>query len=691
MSAVRVSLEPDERSPARARRVVRQAMVEAELPHLLDDVLLLVTELVTNAAVHAGTQLELDLDTTSPGVRVEVTDHSPAAFPVLRPRAEEEREGGRGLFLMDALATRWGTTHFATGKSVWFELQRDAPAPPASTWPTLGDVDEAVQLDWLLGLPAHLERKLSEARLQEELVHRLGDVLAAEDVWLAAPGRSGARWTVVAVRGIAPDEEELEAHRRAVLGAHDPVLRERGDLLVVITGNGGTAGVLGVRGAAGLDPSQVALARLVGQRLALSLGDADSASTRERERGSLALLAEASDMFAGQLDVQLASALAAQLVVPRFAEWSALYTALDGSPRLAAVAHADEEQLTGLREGLEDGAGPAFAARILADLEPQAPALLPAADLPPALGALRAGQALALPLVARRRLLGALVVARPAGDAYSPQDVGVLLDLARRAALAIDNARLYQERTAIAQALQAWLLPPALPTAAELDVGARYVAAGAGNEVGGDFSDVFALPQGGWGIAIGDVCGKGAEAAAITGLARDVLRLLLRRGATPAEALRELNEAILDLGERGRFCTAAAATLHADARGLSVCLSVAGHPPPVRIGAHGTDLVSADGSLLGVMPDVELADEHLRLEPGDALVLYTDGVTERRRGALMLGEEGLLRILRRAGGLPADAVAGLVEREVTAFAREASRDDLALLVVRATGAHPAAG
>lgn len=686
MTHVAVTLVPDERSPALARRVVRQALGEAQLPHLLDDVLLLVTELVTNAAVHAGTAFQLDLDAQAPGVRIEVTDHSPGAFPVLRPRAEEEREGGRGLFLMDALSTRWGTTHFATGKSVWFELDRAVPAVPVASPPALGSVGDPPDVDWLLGLPAHLQQHLSEHRLQGELIHRLGDVLAVEDVWLSSTDGRAGRWVLAAVRGAAPDAGDLEAQRRLVVAASEPVVREDGDLLVVLGGPGGPVGVLGVRGGATFAPAQVALVRLVGQRLLLSLGDAEAAASRSRERGSLALLAEASDMFAGQLDVQLAAALAAQLVVPRFAQWSAVYTTLDGGPRLAAVAHADEEQLTDVRAGLEDDAGRGFARELMRGLEPQAPVFLPAADLPPGVVAQTAGQVLGLPLVARRRLLGALIVVRPAEDGYAAQDVGVLLDLARRAALAIDNARLYQERTAIAQALQAWLLPPELPSAVELDVGARYVAAGAGNEVGGDFYDVFRLSDGGWGVAIGDVCGKGAEAAAITGLARDVLRLLLRRGTAPAQALRELNDAILELGERGRFCTAAAATLHVDGEGLTVCLSVAGHPAPVRLADGVTELVGAGGSLLGVMADVELEDAQLRLSAGDSLVFYTDGVTERRRGPLMLGEEGLLRILRGAHGLPADAVAGLVEREVTAFAREASRDDLALLVVRATGA-----
>ena len=100
-----------------------------------------------------------------------------------------------------------------------------------------------------------------------------------------------------------------------------------------------------------------------------------------------------------------------------------------------------------------------------------------------------------------------------------------------------------------------------LPTVAHVEFGARYAAAGEGNEVGGDFYDVFELPDGQWAVAIGDVCGKGPEAAAITGLARNVLRLLGREGIAPPAVLRRLNTAILDLGDRGRFCTATMATV----------------------------------------------------------------------------------------------------------------------------------
>ncbi len=313
------------------------------------------------------------------------------------------------------------------------------------------------------------------------------------------------------------------------------------------------------------------------------------------------------------------------------------------------------------------------------------PSLLGASEVPTELSG-HVGEVLAVPLVARRRLLGVLLVGRRAGTAYARDDSGLLLDLARRAALAVDNARLYEERAAVAKALQTSLLPPALPTVPYVQFGARYAAAGEGNEVGGDFYDVFGLLDGQWSVAIGDVCGKGPEAAAITGLARNVMRLLGREGRQPQAVLRRLNSAILELGERGRFCTASLATVSPVSGGLQVRLSCAGHPQPVLVQADGTvSFVGTSGSLLGVMRDIDVAVDELFLRPGDALVFYTDGVTERRSGNRMFGEDSLLACCAAAAGQSADEFAGHLEAVVRDFGREASRDDLAVLVVRATG------
>jgi serine phosphatase RsbU (regulator of sigma subunit)/anti-sigma regulatory factor (Ser/Thr protein kinase) len=693
-AASAVVLPPEDTSPGAARQILRRALRQAGLEAVLDEALLLVTELVTNAVVHAGTALELRIDTGEAGLRVDVLDASPGASPVVKGSPEAAREGGRGLFLLDALADEWGTTHTRTGKSVWFRLGApdSAVTPPPGPAGVLAEPVESAgpaALSWLLALPEDLEQRLSPEQLLGELLHRLADALAVPQAALVAESiEDPGTWLVVASRGQEPSPHDVEALRRWAQSGQGPVLRDGASVLLPVRGRGGVLGALMIA-VPDLDPASLSVARLANERLAMVMRDERAEVAQRRQRGSLALLAEASDMFAATLDVALAVSLTGQLVVPRLARWAAVYTMGDHGIELAAVSHEHEAGVASLREALSGAAGSVLAERLASDLAAQRPVLVGRSELAAAVGDAGLGDVLALPLVARRRLLGGLVVARGAGERYSAEDVSLLLDLARRAALAVDNARLYGERTAIAHALQASLLPPALPSAGPVDFGARYLPAGEGNEVGGDFYDVFALPDGAWGVAIGDVCGKGAEAAAITGLARNVLRLLLREGRSPSEALRRLNDAVLELGEGGRFCTVAVAVVRPSEQvpgGLDLCFSSAGHPPPAVLPLLGPpSFAGGTGTLLGVVADVDLEDEELFLPPGDALVFYTDGVTERRRGARMFGDETLLAALGRAAGRSADAIAGLLEREVREFAPDTSRDDLAVLVVRAAG------
>ncbi|MBW3640138.1 MAG: SpoIIE family protein phosphatase [Actinobacteria bacterium] len=704
MNAI-TTLPAQDRSPGTARRVVQDALMGGGLEVLLDDALLLVTELVTNSVVHAGTDVELHVDIGVGRARVEVVDRGAGALPNVAGVPGADREGGRGIFLLDALAQEWGTRHFAGGKSVWFTLgvsDRVVSRPRSLRASTPGKAPSPPVVSWLLGLPADLEERLSPAHLLGELLHRLCGAMDLADGWLYAEGIDDTnRWAVLAAHDLGAEPPEVDAVRRLAREGVDQVLSGGGGLLVLpLRRRTGVFGALVVGDADRLDATGVALARLVGDRMGVVLRDDRAHVAQLRDRGSLALLAEASEMFAGTLDVTLAVTLAAQLVVPRFATWAGVYTAEEQGVHLAAVAHQDEEGLVHLRAGLEGPGAQLLAEQLVRELGEQ-PSLLAASDVPRELAG-DVGEVLAVPLVARRRLLGVLLVGRRTGTGYARDDSGLLLDLARRAALAVDNARLYEERAAVAKALQASLLPPALPTVPGVEFGARYAAAGEGNEVGGDFYDVFALPHvagadvgeadvagvddGQWAVAIGDVCGKGAEAAAITGLARNVLRLLGREGRPPQAILQRLNSAILELGERGRFCTASLAAIHPSAEGVRVRLSCAGHPLPVLVTADGrATLVGTGGSLLGVMDEVHPPADELFLRPGDTLVFYTDGVTERRSGDRMFGEDSLLASCAAAAGRSADEFAGQLEQAVRDFGDEPSRDDLAVLVVRATG------
>jgi sigma-B regulation protein RsbU (phosphoserine phosphatase) len=423
---------------------------------------------------------------------------------------------------------------------------------------------------------------------------------------------------------------------------------------------------------------------LAADRLAHLLQDESARHALVHDRGALTLLAEASEMFAGALDVTLATTLLCQLVVPRFGAWAAVYGTSDDRAHLLSVSHVHEEQIAELRVRLSDTRSLAAAGR-LAQLGADArPLVLSREELPPGLLSQDQTGVLAVPLTARRRVLGVLLVA-PAGGSGRPADeVSLLVDLARRAALAVEGARLYEERSAVAQALQASLLPPTLPEVDGLQFGARYAAAGEGNEVGGDFYDVFPVGDGCWAVAIGDVCGKGPEAATITGLARNVLRLMVEDGRPPDEAFRRLNQAILDLGDRGRFLTATLALLEPYDGGVRVVLAVAGHPPPAVVDQVGqVRFLDAGGTLLGVTADIQVGVEHLTLQLGEQLVLYTDGVTERRDQDRWFGETTLSAALAQAQGRSADAVAGHLEQRVRSFAAAAASDDLAVLVVGA--------
>ncbi|MGH8891536.1 MAG: SpoIIE family protein phosphatase [Acidothermaceae bacterium] len=695
-------LEPASSSASAARRVVEAAVLENSLAGFIDEALLLVTELVTNAIVHAGTEIELRVEAGHGSMRVEVVDQSPGLITIAHEMASETREGGRGLLLLDALATEWGTRHFGWGKSVWFQLGAVAvpqqpqpvdPAPPAELLTSARPTASAAlsrqrphdAISWLVSLPADIEQKLRPDQVIAELLHRLAAGVSIAQCWAYSHAADDEqRWVLVAALdslSVAPD---ADAVRRASERGFSE-LPDSDVFLLRLQGASGVFGAVAILGGARLDAEQSALVKLVAERIAVILRDDLARAAQLRSRGSLALLAEASEMFAGTLDVQLAMTLATQLVVPRFARWAAVWSTYEHQPRITAVTHADENRLPELQSALGGIEGEQLASTLARNLVERRPNLVHGSELPTELVEERSGEVLALPLVARRRLLGVLIVGRPAGAIFGSDDVGLLNDLARRTAVAVDSARLYEESTSVARALQASLLPPTLPDSPVVEFGARYAAAGEGNEVGGDFYDVFDLGRhsAGWGIAIGDVCGKGPEAAAITGMARDVLRLLMRDGLPIPAALRRLNGAILDLGERGRFCTATLGRVEPDADRLNVTLSLAGHPAPVLVRADGTvKFFGRSGTLLGVFPELRLNEDNVALEPGDSLVFYTDGVTERRSAGLMFGDDNLMACLREAAGQSADAMAGLLEEHVQRFGL--ARDDLAVLVVRCT-------
>jgi serine phosphatase RsbU (regulator of sigma subunit) len=244
----------------------------------------------------------------------------------------------------------------------------------------------------------------------------------------------------------------------------------------------------------------------------------------------------------------------------------------------------------------------------------------------------------------------------------------------------------------MSSALQRSLLPPELPDIPGLDVAVVYEPAGQRSEVGGDFYDLFESepdPTGGarWRFAIGDVCGTGPEAAAVTGLARYALRILAGEGLPVPDVLVRLNRLILAEGPRARLLTLLHGEISMDERGgMHLEVVSAGHPPPLLLHPDGrVDGPIEPQPLLGVFEDdIDFRAKRLTLEPGQLLLCVTDGVTERREGNRMLGDgQGLERLLSSFTGMSAGAVAAGVQRAVREFGSNPSNDDVALIVLRA--------
>jgi phosphoserine phosphatase RsbU/P len=237
-----------------------------------------------------------------------------------------------------------------------------------------------------------------------------------------------------------------------------------------------------------------------------------------------------------------------------------------------------------------------------------------------------------------------------------------------------------REAVALARTLQQTLIPPTPPVIPGLDLAAAYHPAGHGAEVGGDFYDVFRVGADEWVVTLGDVCGKGYDAAIVTALVRHTIRALSVGERSPARVLSGLDE-VLNRHDTDRFCTAVVLYLVRRDDGWEVTAALGGHPPALLLHADGQlEPVGGRGPLLGILDNATFAEQHLRLRPGDLLLLYTDGVIEGGRGSDMFGEERLLQTVRDAPPRPAELVAAVVG-EVLDFQAGTLRDDVAVVAL----------
>ncbi|WP_369195700.1 SpoIIE family protein phosphatase [Streptomyces djakartensis] len=629
-------------APGAARSLLRTAFAEwteSGLPgaehlgeRLVADARLVVSELVTNAVVHAGTDVELEcrLEGDAPDTAalvVEVCDHHPSRAPrgAAPDPSHEPPEYGRGLRLVGALSEAWGITYRTGRKTVWARL------------PAAGCEAEAQ----------------AEAYAGEHALAR--DLRVAESLAPVPPGPAGPGDR--ARRNDAPD----------------------------------AAGPSGPR-----DPA----------------GSCDRWERHDEQdgswlgRGALSFLAEASDLLAGQLDEDLVAALTGQLIVPRLADWCAMWmedeatggwSGADG-PGLTRVWHGSEHRVEELRRAL--------------DKEPPQPSDPsrpgPAAYHWPGEALGGPGAALAYRLVAGGRPLGTLVIGRSGPAGFPDEITGLVEDLSRRVALAVGAARQYARQATISAVLQRGLLPGAVAEIPGVRSALVYEPCDKGGP-SGDFYDLFPAGDGRWCFAVGDVQGKGPEAAVVIGLARPWLRLLAREGYRVADVLDRLNQLLLDDATEAADA-AARALVAAGARptppgdgpqtrflsllygelvpfdgGVHCTVASAGHPLPLLLGAGGEVQPCAQPqTLLGVVEDATYTSESFDLRPGDTVLCVTDGVTERRSGSRQFDDgDGLAAALAGCAGLRAELIAERIQQLVHDFGERPPADDLALLVLQA--------
>jgi GAF domain-containing protein/anti-sigma regulatory factor (Ser/Thr protein kinase) len=709
--------QPEPAAVAAARRFVRETLQSwlaaeqaAEGHGLVDDAVLLTSELVTNAVVHAGTPVQVTCKLADGGLEVMVRDSLPASMvpgPVKDEDIPAERTSGRGLLLPSALASAWGVTYGRAAKAVWFRMGLASAREDESSGALAGHPRR--------GQPGAVHRPAGRPRASEWAPGLSGgsgyDELLASALE-SALGALGAD----AAYALVPDEDG-DLRVRAAAGddiiGDDPAGLLAAPLSVLTApflSGGRVTGVLVVTGAAPGRFTERAADQL--QQLADQVaGPLERARLGEIEmlrRARAGIAAEANDLLAGPVDQDAILALAGRAVVPRLAAWCAVLLAgPDGTLQPVYVRHAEEFRSADLSwvVGRACPVAP-WGARRTADGPGSARAWpLAAADLAgasPGAAELAAGGAWCVPLAARGGTLGLLAIGGPATGRLPREVAGLADDLSRRIALALDGARLAARQELASEALRRALVPPELPRIPGIDVAVAHDLAAGGGEAGGDFCDVFPAGEGRWRFAVGETCGTQPEAAAATSLARHALRILAGEGHSIPAVLGRLNELLVDEGSPGRFLTLVHGEIVTGSP-VRITLACAGQPLPLLLRAPG-DSLSADSlsvdapaagprvpecaalpqPILGVIEGLAFEAQTIRLSPGDLLLCVTDGVTRRRDGNRLLDDDdGLARLLAGCAGLPADVVAAKVHEEVRAFGGRPPADGMALLAIRA--------
>jgi PAS domain S-box-containing protein len=419
--------------------------------------------------------------------------------------------------------------------------------------------------------------------------------------------------------------------------------------------------------------------------------------TLRREEEWAAFFAEATAMLSESLDVDTVLHRLAHKVVPELADWCTVQLGDEsGQIEQIVIAHVDPAKVE-LAKRIRDEypPDPRVDVGVHGVIRSREPLLM--SEIPPELieqsaqdeqhrrllRELQLRSVMIVPLICRGRVLGAITfIASESGRTYDETDLKRAKELASRAAYPIDNARLYEETRRIAQTLQKSFLPPDLPDIPGVDIAARYFPAGEGEMIGGDFYDAFRIDGRRFGLVLGDVSGKGLEAATVTSLARHTIRGAALTATTPSEALSILNQAMLDQNQTDRFCTAVYAIVDPKFGRIRVSISSGGHPCPYVIRNDGSiESVECGGTLLGFIEAIALRDATVDLEFGDKLFLYTDGVLDIRQKDGTFGPEGLEKLLYESSKRGTEAAADYISTALAEIQDGRITDDIAFILM----------
>jgi len=380
--------------------------------------------------------------------------------------------------------------------------------------------------------------------------------------------------------------------------------------------------------------------------------------------------------------------------IPDFADWCAIRLTPEHDDDRSAVQHVDQSRRADLSDHYGAASSPVLERlRAVMDLG-QRPlrnvaedgAMTPSSsDFPGSLGGV---SSITLPLAKRGRLLGVIEFGQRVGSRhFDDDDVAAAAAMVARVASSIANMRLSDEQRRLATALQASLLPAHLPAIPGVEVAVRYWAAGEGLDVGGDFYDVFAIDESRWAVVIGDVCGKGPAAAALTGMARHTIAAAAWHGDDPITVLSALDRS-MKTRNTSDFCTAVYGTLSRSGPGFEFTFACAGHPRPIIVRRDGSWSVAGTyGSLLGFGDCFDVTPTTAELSAGDVVVLYTDGITDVRPPHDLTEPELAVRAMEAAStATSADDIAERIEHGLDELLpRHLRQDDVALLVLRIAG------